>query len=132
MLPIKMTAFNVSQLCWLYRHFGLREFVLAHNEMELRIGTGHWSDGCENCYRIDPEELFLFSLTRFKTGMTNEKIVDMFFGGDYNQWSYWFRWFMLYLDLRYCNIVGHVGLLRFLNWLGYFRDKIEEYCQKDQ
>jgi hypothetical protein len=56
----------------------------------------------------------------------------MFFGGDYNQWSYRFRWFMLYLDLCYSNIVGHVGLLQFLHQFGYFRDKIEEYCQKDQ
>ncbi len=110
-----MTAFNdVSQLRRLYRHFGLREFVIAHNEMELWIGTGHWLNGRENCFCIDPEELFLFSLTKYKTGMTNEKIVDMFFGGDYNQWSYWFCWFMLYLDLCYCNIVSHVGLLQFL------------------
>jgi len=39
---------------------------------------------------------------------------------------------MLYHDLRYRNIVGHAGLLRFLPQFGYFRDKIEEYCQKDQ
>jgi len=38
---------------------------------------------------------------------------------------------MLYLDLRYRNIVGHVGLLQFLPQFGYFQDKIEEYCQKD-
>jgi hypothetical protein len=38
---------------------------------------------------------------------------------------------MLYLDLHHRNIVGHVGLLQFLPQLGYFRDKIEEYCQKD-
>jgi hypothetical protein len=43
--------------------------------------------------------------------MSTEKIVDMFFGGDYSQWSYGFRWLMLYLDLPYRNIVGHVGLL---------------------
>ena len=84
MLVIKMTAFNVSQLHQLYHHFSLREFVLAHNETKLWIGTSHWSDGPENCYCIDPEELFLFSLTKCKTGMTNEKIMDMFFGGDYN------------------------------------------------
>ncbi len=41
MLAVKMTAFNVSQLHRLYCHFGLREFVLAHNETELWIGTGH-------------------------------------------------------------------------------------------
>jgi hypothetical protein len=35
MSAVKMTAFNVSQLHQLYEHFGLREFVSAHNEMEL-------------------------------------------------------------------------------------------------
>jgi hypothetical protein len=33
---------------------------------------------------IKPEELFLFSLAKCKTGMTYEKIADMFFGGDYS------------------------------------------------
>jgi hypothetical protein len=102
MSTVKMTAFTISQLRWLYRHFGLREFVLAHHETELQIGTGNWFEGHERCYCIDPEELFLFSLTRCKTGMTTKKIMDMFFGGDYNQWSYGFCWFMLYLDLCYC------------------------------
>jgi hypothetical protein len=132
MSAVKMTGFNVSQLRRLYHHFGLREFVQAHNETVLRIGTGHWSNGLEKCYRIHPEELFLFSLTKCKTGMTNERIIDMFFGGDYARWSHGFRWFMLYLDLRYRNIVGHAGLLRFLPQFGFFRDKIEEYCQKDR
>jgi hypothetical protein len=80
----KMTAFTVSQLHRLYRHFGLRELVLAHHETELRIGTGHWFEDRERCYRINPEELFLFSLTKCKIGMSTEKIVDMFFGGDYS------------------------------------------------
>ena len=78
MSAVKMTGFNVSQLRRLYHHFGLREFVQAHNETVLRIGTGHWSNGLEKCYRIHPEELFLFSLTKCKTGMTNERIIDMF------------------------------------------------------
>jgi hypothetical protein len=83
MSALKMTAFTISQLRRLYHHFGLREFVLAHHETELRIGTDHWFEGCERCYRIDPEELFLFSLTKCKTGMSTDKIVDMFIGGDY-------------------------------------------------
>ena len=81
---VKMTGFNVSHLRRLYHNFLLREFVQAHIETVLQIGTGHWSNGLEKFYRIHPEELFLFSLTKCKTGMTNEEIVDMFFGGDYN------------------------------------------------
>ena len=37
-----------------------------------------------------------------------------------------------YLDLRYRNIVGHVGLLRFLPQFEQFRDSIQRFCQKDR
>jgi hypothetical protein len=52
MSAVKMTALYVSQLRRLYHHFGLRELVLAHNEMELQIGTGHWSNSSKNCFCI--------------------------------------------------------------------------------
>ena len=127
-----MTSFSVSQLRQFYYHFGLREFVLAHNETDLLIGTGHWANGRENCYRLHPEELFLYMLTKCKTGMINEKVIDMYLGGDYARWVYGYRWIIFYLDLRYRNIVGHVGLLRFLPQFERFRDAIQQYCQKDR
>ncbi len=55
MLAVKMTAFTISPLHQLYRHFGLREFFLAHHETKLRIGTGHWFEGHERCYRYNTE-----------------------------------------------------------------------------
>ncbi len=128
----KMTSFSVSQLRQLYYHFGLREFVLAHIETDLLIGTGHWANGRENCYCLHPEELFLYMLTKCKTGMTNKKVIDMYFGGDYARWTYGYRWIIFYLDLRYMNTVGHVGLLRFLPQFERFRDAIQQYCQKDR
>ena len=84
-MAIKMTGFNISQLSKLFQLFGLRDFVHAHHETELLIGTGHFdvNSGAEKCYRIDPEELLLYSLTRIKTGMTQEAIIDHYFGGDY-------------------------------------------------
>ncbi len=59
---IKMTGFNISQLSELFQLFGLRDFVHAHHETELLIGTGHFDvdTGAEKCYRIDPEELLLY------------------------------------------------------------------------
>jgi hypothetical protein len=36
-----------------------------------------------------------------------------------------------YLNLRYRNIVGHVGFLHFLPQFEQFRDAIKRYCQKD-
>ena len=113
---MKMTSFSIAQLGRLYHHFCLRQFVHAHGETELRIGTNNFDaiTGREKCYLIDPEELFMYSLTRIKTGMTQEAIIDMYFGGDYNRWSYGHRWFMCYLDNRYFSIIGHEGILRFL------------------
>jgi hypothetical protein len=124
---IKMTGFNIDQLGRLYGHFGLQHFVLAHFKTDLLIETNNFDPvtWAKKCYRINTEELFLYSLTRLKTGMSQEMIVDHYFGGDYNRWSYGHRWMMLYLDRRYASIVGHEGILRYLPLFGEFWDAIE-------
>jgi hypothetical protein len=104
---------------------------MACNEMDLLIETDKWENGREFCYRIHPKELFLHVLTKCKTGMTSEKVVDMFFWGGYARWSHGYHWLIFYLDLRYGNKVGHVGLLRFLPQFEQVRDAIKRYCQKD-
>jgi hypothetical protein len=73
-----MTGFNIDQLRRLYGHFGLQHVVLAHFKTDLLIGTNNFDPvtGAEKCYRIHPEELFLYLLTRLKTGMSQEMIVD--------------------------------------------------------
>jgi hypothetical protein len=99
MTAVKMTSFKISQLQRLFHLFGLREFVDAHNETDLLIGTGHWKNGRECCYRIHPEELFLFLLAKCKACMTTDHVIDMFFGGNYARWKYGYYWLLLYLDL---------------------------------
>jgi hypothetical protein len=64
--------------------------------------------------------------------MTTDHVIDMFFGGDYARWKYGYRWLLLYLDLCFHDIVGHVGLRRFLPQFGKFKNAIEEYCQKER
>ena len=128
----KMTRFSVDQLYRLYDLFGLRQYCLAHGEVDIRLSTGHQRNGSENCYRYDPEELFLFTLTKIATGQTNESIIDTWFGGDYARWGLGYRWFVFYLDNRYQNIVGHQGLSRFLPQFMDFRDAIERYLQEDR
>ena len=76
-----MTSFTIAQLHELFRQFGLRQYLIAQNADQLRIGTNTFRNGRENCYLIDPEELFLYSLTRIKTGMTQEQIVDFYLVG---------------------------------------------------
>jgi hypothetical protein len=129
---IKMTSFTIAQLYELYGYFGLRQYLIAQNANQLRIGTNTFRNGRENCYLIDPEELFLYSLTRIRTGMTQEQIVDFYFGGDYNRWTYGHRWFMFYLDHRYYSIICNEGILRFRDRFLEFREKIQLYCQKDR
>jgi hypothetical protein len=131
---VKMTGFNISQLRKLLQLFGLLDFVHAHHDTELLIGTYNFDagTGAEKCYRIDPEELLLYSLTKIKTDMTQEAIIDHYFGGDYARWTHGHHWRMLYLDMRYASIIGHEGILRFLPLFGEFRGAIKAYFQKNR
>ena len=58
--------------------------------MELLVRTNNFDavTGAEKCYCINPKELFLYSLTRIKTGMIQEMIIDHYFGRDYARWSH--------------------------------------------
>ena len=104
-----------------------------NGDTDIRIHTGHFSQetGAPKCYVIDPEELFLFTLTKVKTGKTNEQVCDDYFGGDYTHWEIGYRWFILYLDKRYKDIIGLQGMLRFLPDVQRFHDAMERFFQKD-
>ena len=129
----KMTGFSVSQLERLYRCFGLRQYVLGNIDRVILVGKGTFRpNGSEHCYRFEPEELFLFTLTKCKTGESNTSLIDNWFGGDYSRWSYGYRWMLKYLDRRYEGILGYAGILRFLPEFPRFRDAIDRYLRKDK
>ena len=132
MHAMKMTQFNTHQLSWMFDLFGIRQYCHAHDEVDILVGTGHFRHGRECRYRFNPEELFLFTLTKCATGMSHEKIVDNYFGGHYSRWSYGYRWMLFYLDNRYRDIIRHQGLLRFLPDFARFRNAIEDYVRKDR
>jgi hypothetical protein len=121
---LKMTHLSQSQLRRLYAHFSLAALAAGAGTM-IPIFTGH------TYYRIHPEEVFLFTLTKLATGMSNHMIVDTYFGGDYNCWSYGYPWMLCYLNKRYKNIVGHQGLTLFVMDFPWFHRAIEEYVQRD-
>jgi hypothetical protein len=121
---LKMTHFSQSQLRHLYAHFGMAALV-AGVGTTIPIFIGH------TYYRIHPEEVFLLTLTKLATGLTNIMIVDTYFGGDYNHWSYGYPWMLHYLDKRYKHITGHQGLTRFVADFPQFHRAIEEYVQRD-
>jgi hypothetical protein len=121
-----MTHFSQSQLCHLYAHFGLAALAAG-------VGTTIPIFISHTYYRIHPEEVFLFILTKLATGLSNHMIVDTYFGGDYNRWTYGYPWMLRYLDKRYKHIAGHQhqGLTHFVDKFPWFHRAIEEYVQRD-
>jgi hypothetical protein len=74
--------------------------------------------------------MFLFFMTRFKKGFAIHDMVNDIFGGDHNRWYYAWPWMLRYLDDRYENILGHQGLLRFVDRFPEFFTAIENYVRK--
>ena len=79
----KMTHFYHRQLVELYDLFDLEGYLHVIDEEIVPLYTGHYHNGSPCRYMIDPEELFLFTLTKLATGLSNRFIVDEWFGGDY-------------------------------------------------
>ena len=128
----KMTHFYHGQLRRLYDLFDLEGYMASIGEYEIPLYTGNYTGNTPCRYLVPPEELVLFMLTKIATGRTNQSIIDEWFGGDYNRWSYGYRWMLRYLDDRYANIIGHQGLTRFLKDFPRFNRAIERYVQKDR
>ena len=63
--------------------------------------------------------------------MSSHMIMDTYFGGDNNRWSYGYPWMLCYLDKKYRNIIGHQGLTRFVGDFCLFHKAIEEYVQRN-
>ena len=82
---IKLTSFSNSELRRLYNCFGIAQHCLVNGSTHIRMHTGHYdpTNGTPKCYLYHPEELFLFTLAKIKTGKTNEQLCDNYFGGDY-------------------------------------------------
>jgi len=66
-----MTHFTQSQLRQLYAHFGLAALAVELGTT-IPIFTGHAYS------QIHPEEVFLFTLTKLATGMSNHAIIDTY------------------------------------------------------
>ena len=79
---IRLTHFTHAQLGDLFMYFGIAT-LLDPGEHLLRIATGHMVENTACCYRVHPEEAFLFTLIKIATGMTNQFIIDNYIGGDY-------------------------------------------------
>ena len=70
-------------------------------------------------------------MTKVATGLSNQRIVDMYIGGDSARWSYAYPWMIKYLDERYRDIIGHQGLTRVIEQFPQFAHAIERYLQRN-
>ena len=127
-----MTGFNHRQLTRLYKMFDLEGHLTAAGEDLVPLPTGLVNQRGVPCrFLVHPEEVFLFTLTKIRTGRTNISIVNEWFGGHYQKWGHAYRFMLLYLDGRYKNIIGHQGLTRFVSEFPEFNIKIEQYLEKE-
>ncbi len=125
----KMTHFFHGQLCRLYTAFDI-ESQLEPMQDKLSFPTRHFTNGTPCCYRIHPEEVFLFTLCRLAKGWSQVHIVDTYFSGDKIRWTYAYPWMLRYLDDRYTHIViGHQGLTLFVDDFPRFKHAIEQYVR---
>jgi hypothetical protein len=131
----RLTRFYTAQLRQLYKHFGFRRWAREQNgnnvdEERLKFYTGHRNQrNVQCCYRVHPEEAFLFMMMKIATGLDNHSLVDNHFGGDYARWSYIYGETLKYVDVRYANIIGHQGLARYVNQFPEFHAAIERFCE---
>lgn len=116
------TGFLGDDLREIYRLFGLTNVADAHGI--IRVSTGHTE------YKLHAEELFLFFMTRMRKGWSIYDTVNITVGGYYNRWSYGWSWIVRYLDSRFRNILGHQGLLRFVDQFPEYFQAIEDYVKK--
>ena len=123
---IRLTRFTYAQLRDLYRYFGIAT-LLDPGETLLRVATGHLVGNTACCYRIHPEEAYLFTMIMIKiaTGMTNQFIVDNYIGGDYARWSHAYPFILRHIDARFDAVIGFRGLARVVDRFPEFNEAIE-------
>ncbi len=122
--------FNHGQLRCLYKAFDLKSLLELMDE-KLAFPTGHFCNGHPCKYRIHPEEVFLYTLWKVATWMTQVQIVDTYFGGDKNWWMHAYPWMLKYLNKRYNRVIGHQGLAHFIDDFPQIHCAIKDYIKCD-
>jgi hypothetical protein len=125
------TGFNKCKLERIFKCFGLQTNA-DQIDGYIRVYNGSVnSDGRACCYLFDPEEMFLYFMTRMKKGLSHTDMCNLIFGGSSKRWSPGWRWMLMYLDHRYGNIIGHQGLTRFLDDFPRFYNAIQQKVMQD-
>lgn len=122
------TGFNKHKLKRIYRCFRLEQ-IANNNGGMIRVNNG---PNNPKCYSFHPEEMFLYFMARMRQGKSHTKMCYHIFGGSPKRWSPAWRWILLYLDHRYRNIIGHQGLIRFIDDFPLFYDAISQKVKRDE
>ncbi|KAL7526095.1 hypothetical protein ACHAXR_002564 [Thalassiosira sp. AJA248-18] len=117
------TSFTKEQLQRIYHLFGLAQLA-AQNSGFIRVFDGH------EYLRFHPEEIFLFLMTKCKTGDSNKQLCDFLFRGHQSRWSYGWPWILEYLDIRYKNTIGNQKLCSFVDQFPQFYEAIQRRVQQ--
>jgi len=114
------TRFTVDELRILNDLFGLPNVV--------RIPAGRQRGPHAHCYEFTKEELLIYTLMKQALGETHTGLCDSRIGGDSRRWSAGYRWFLLYLNRRYDNILAANSIYRWVHLFPEFADAIERKC----
>jgi hypothetical protein len=71
-------------------------------------------------------------MTRMKSGLPHVAMCKDIFGGSPKRWSPAWGYMLVYLDTRYMNIIGHQGLIRFLDDFPSFYEAIQQKVMRDE
>ncbi len=81
------TRSNKHKLLRIYNCFGLQA-IADRNNGHISVSTGHVNQRGVICaYKFNPEELFLYFMTRMATGNDHTQMCDDIFGGSEKRWS---------------------------------------------
>ena len=124
------TNFHKEQLARIFSCFGLQA-IIDPITGKVQVPTGYYNQRGVACYyNFHPEELFFYTMTRMKTGNDHTQMCGDIFGGSPKRWSIAWRWVMKYLDDRYQHVIGHQGLLRYVDQFAEFFDAIQQKVQQ--
>ena len=71
-------------------------------------------------------------MTRMRKGLPHTDMCTLIIGGSSKRWSPAWRWMLFYLDKRCRNIIGHQGLLRFVDDFPQFFQAIQQKVMQDE
>ena len=117
------TSFRKEQLRRIYHQFGLAQLA-AQNDGYIRVFTGF------RYYNFDPEEIFLYMMTKLKLGYANTALCKLIYGGSASRWSFGYPWILEYLDRRYSRTISHEKLRDYVDDFPLFYQAINQFVRK--